>query len=181
MAQRPSARVAVWRPSHPSKADVVYLACGAGLGYGAEAPTRAAPLRNPCANRSRQARGGCCGKLSTRSAISRSRAVIACSAASMTLTPTPSEAAIAAERTAGFLASSIASLLASAGSSLIANLCWQRASIGLGVGEGGMISPIHLAILTLPYSRPANRKPVACDQGREKLEDVEIRNGEVPG
>jgi hypothetical protein len=44
-----------------------------------------------------------------------------------------------------------------------------------------MISPIHLAILTLPYSRPANRKPVACDQGREKLEDAEIRNGEVPG
>ena len=49
----------------------------------------------------------------------RVRAVIA---------PIPSEAAIAAERTAAFLASSIASLLARAGSSLIANL-WLAAGL----------------------------------------------------
>jgi len=188
MAERPSARVTALR-TLPTRERRTFGG-GAGLGYGAEraeslsfqrrlAAIGCATSEPMCEPVPPSARGAVVRF--QRSAISRSRAVIACSAASMTLTRTTSEAAIAAERTVAFLANSIAGLLASARALSLRTYGWQRASIGLGVGERGLISPIHLAILTLPYSRPANRKPVACDQGREKLEDAEIRNGEVPG
>ena len=172
MAQRPSARVVeagciAHRPC-PWKADVVYLACGDWVGHGAKSLWLSIPIGRHVLCRFEKPR---CEpvppgvRLLLRSAFDalrfRVRARLS-PAPRMTLTRTASEAVIVAERTGLFWpirpracwpARGLFSLKLMAGSGPLPGLAWGN----------GMISPGHLAILTLPYSRPANRKPIAGD------------------